>query len=595
MPKNDTQAKSIEDRIKQAESEFSECQNEVEQVKKANGISWDQREALFYGQYISIDKDGTITVDRNSTGELTTSGIDRASRIMAQLPSGRFENYSEDTGKNILMNLLFEHYVIPYARTGGPMKTRLRMVDLYSDLYTIPVLVEWMKTDLYTGPDFTILDPRRFFPQAGKAAIEDMDYCFVETFPSKAWLESLDEEYFKNKKEILECAEEVEIDKKSLAYYDRGSKTKGVRIRHKLSRNGDWLAYLPDVKNGSDKSVLIDEKEYYPRIPIVLKQQYQRIGSIWSYTNFERGYSTQEKIDRLNEMGLRAVEMMIDPPLIMDPANVIVSSIKRQKGANWFAKDGRVNDVKPVPVAPQALGAYQSQMQMLKSNIMNMSATTDTSVSKDVDPGFGKSPEALKQQGARMGARDSWDEDMMEIFVEDLFSLMADLLASKGVDPYSFSLLSGAIKQIKEDYPEEAKEIEAFIKDGKMNIPVDQVKGKYRYIIEPGSMLIKKDDVADRMLSAMKIYAENPGIKEDLAASDQKLDLGVAFKAILKEAGSKWADKIIVPVEPPKEEGAESEEESEEAPEAGLEGGMPSSPEQALAIATQALDKTQVQ
>lgn len=552
----DTSDTSIEKRIDQAESEFSECQSEAKVVQSSNGITWDQKEALFFGKYIEIDKDGNVDVKRQSTGELTTLGIDRAARIMAQLPSGRFENYSDDPGKNVMMNLLFEHYVIPYARKGGPMKVRLRMIDLYSDLYTIPVLVEWMATDQYTGPDFTILDPRRFFPQAGKSSIEEMDYCFVETFVSRAWIEALDDEIYKDKAQILEKCKEEEIDASERSYIDRASKSKGIRIRHKLSRDGSWLAYIPQ-----HKLVLIDEAEYFPRIPVVLKQQYPRIDSIWSFTNFERGYSTQEKIDKLHEMSLRATEMMIDPPLIFDPAKVIMSSIKRQKGANYLLKGGIPSDVQAARVAPESVNGFQSMYQVLKANMLSMSSSTDTAVSKDVDPGFGKSPEALKQQSARMGARDSWDQDMMEIFVEDLFSLMADLIASKGIDKYSFNLLSGAIKQIKEDYPDEADEIESFIKNGTMEIPVDRVEGKYRYIAEPGSMLIKKDDVAGFILEVLKIYAENPQMKEDLMASKQKLDAGWAFKAIIKEGGSKYADKIIVPITAPNpEEGGASTE-----------------------------------
>ncbi len=562
-------------RITEAEKEFSECSSGSSEAQKSNGISWDQKESLFFGKYINTDKDGNVTVKRDSTGEITTLAIDRASRNMAQLPSGRFENYSDDPGKNVMMNLLFEHYVIPYARKGGPMKIRLRMVDLYSELYTIPVLVEWIASEKYSGPDWTIIDIRRFFPQPGKASIDDMDYCFVETFVSKKWIEGLDEQFYKNKAKILTEAKEEEISNSQRSYLDRGSKSTGIRIRHRLGSNGDWLAYLPGTQ---DKIILIDEQEYFPRIPIVLKQQFARIDTIWSYTNFDRGYSTQEKIDRLNEMNLRATEMMIDPPLIMDPAKVIMSSIKRQKGANFLLKKGVPSDVQAVNIAPDALRGFQSQYSVFKANLQSIGAQTDTSVSKDVDPGFGKSPEALKQQDSRMGSRDSWHQDMMEIFVEDLFSLMADLLASKGIDKYSFNMLSGAIDQIKEDYPEEAQEIESFVKDGKMELPVDQVEGKYRYIIEPGSMLMQADDVAGPILQMMKIYAENPSIKADLEASGQKMDLGVAFKAIAKSADSKLAKKLIVQLQNPESvkgvggaEGTPAVEEeipTEESPEA---------------------------
>lgn len=540
MESEQEQHKDARALIEEAQSQFSECETEMKQVQKGNGYSWDEREELFFGGYFKILEGGT-TKERymSSTGEMTTLAIDRACRVMSQLPSGRFENLSGDTGKSLVMNLLFDYYVLPNAGMGVPALYVLRTADLYSDLYTIPMFVEWIKDEFYTGPTFTIINPRRFYPQVGKDTIGKMDYCFIDTFVSPSWLKSRDRKFFKNVDLILERGSNSGPEATELSPMERLNKQSGIRIRHRFMKNGDWLAWNPDVN-----SDLINEKKWYPRIPIALKHQYPRIGSLWSYTNFERGHATQYKIDKLSESHLRAVEMMIDPPAIMDPIDVILSSFKRKPKQNIFVKNGKVDNVKFMQVAPQALGAFTESYQVLKANLLSMSASTDTAVSAKTDPGFGKTPDAIKQQASRLGARDSWDQDSMQMFIEDAFSIAADEVAKMGVDGYSFSLMKEAIDNIKEDYPEE--NIDEFINGNTFTFGSERVDGKYRYRMEPGSTFIKDDDTAETILEMLKIHAENPNISQDLAKRGQRLDYGAAFRMILRDKGSKFANKIIV-------------------------------------------------
>jgi hypothetical protein len=525
--------------ITEAQAEFDECATEMTNVRKGNGFSWDEREELFYGGYFHVNDANTRERYMDSTGQLTTLAIDRAARVMAQLPSGRFENLSGDTGKNLLMNLLFDNYVIPNAGKSVPVLQTLRIADLHSDLYTIPIFVEWVAGDFYTGPKFVIVNPRRFYPQAGKESIGDMDHCFIDTYVTKDWLKTRDEKYFQNTKEIAAKANDTGPEATEVNAHDRLNKQSGILIRHRFKANGDWLAWNPDTKK-----VLIHEKKFYPRIPISLKQQYPRIGSIWSFTNFDRGFATQKKIDTMSAAETRAVEMMIDPPYIMDPAAVILSSFKRQPKAKWFVKKGQMDAVKPATIAPQALAAFSESYQISNAILLSMAAATDTAVSAKTDPGFGKSPEALKQQASRLGARDAWDQDAMKMCIEEAFSIAADEIAMKGVDPYSFTMMSDAIDRLKEDYPEE--NLDEFLNGNTFSVDRERVDGKYRYRMEPGSTIIGQEDTAETILGMLKVYAENEQIAADLAVAGERLDYGAAFKMILREKGSKFADKIIV-------------------------------------------------
>lgn len=537
-----TESNDQDKRLKEAEERFSLSSEAMTIVRKGNGFTWDERDELFYGGYFQTAEGEGKKRYMDSTGELTTLAIDQACRVVGQLPSGRFENSSGDPGKNLLMNLLFEQYVFPKSVwVGLPILQILRIANLDSNRYSVPVFVEWVRTDEYTGPKFVILNSRLSYPQPGKDSVGDMDYHHFDTFVSKEWLKTRNDKFFHNTKEIAEKATDTGPEAQELNAHDRMNKQSGIRIRHQVTKSGDWLAWNPDTR-----LVLIDEKKWFPRIPIAYKHQYPKIGSIWSFTSFERGYATQKRIDKLGAANERSTDMMIDPPVILDPAQVILSSFKRQPKAKWLVKDGNVDAVKFATVNPQALEAYSMNYQILKANLLSMAASTDTAVTSKTDPGFGKTPDAIKSQMQRMGSRDSWDQDSMQMFIEDLLSIAADEIAMKGVDSYSFSMLGQAIKRLKDEYPDE--NLDEFLAGNTFSIPVERVSGKYRYIMSPKSTLIGADDTAEMILDMLELYSKNGQIAKDLEENGERLDTGAAFKMILREKGSKFADKIITSV-----------------------------------------------
>ena len=538
---------------KELEDELSEQYEKAETAHKEvrdGGFSWDDRENMFNGRYKNAKEDTKSVL---STGELTTLAIDGSCRVMAQMPTGRFYNFNGKVGSNMLANLLYEHYIVPNAVTGGPLLMKFRMANLYSRvLPAIPMFVEWKVTDRYIGPDPVIIHPRRFRPQPGKTAIEDMDYCFIDTEVSREWLEKQDNTVWQNVDKVLAAADGKEDEGSGTPEADRApdqrSKTKtGITLRHRFKSNGDWHCFDP-----ISGKVMIKELDYYSEIPIALKVQYPRLDSVWAINDFDRGEKTQKSIDTLIRQYLDGVAASIDPPVTMDPDQVVISSIVRQPKAKWFVKNGNMNAIKMENISPQGLNTFQSTYQILKGNLLSMSASSDTSVAASVDPGMGKTPEALKQQGSRQGARDAWDTFMQEQFIERVNTIMLNMIAKKGVQPFAFNLVGNSIKKIIQEYPGEnyAELLGADYQSGKLSVSNEAIKGQYRYMVDPGSILAK-DDTGQKLLNYVKIYNEYPEIKNDFAASKQKFNQGEAFKRAMIDDGIKDSEKIIVTEQSP--------------------------------------------
>lgn len=546
--------------------QFSAAQTAQKESREDGNFPWSDREDLFRGLYKHPEEK---TKSSLSTGELSTIIIDAHYRVMAQLPSGRFYNYNGNPGANLAMNLLMEHWVLPNANTGGSVLLKHRQTCLYSSIFPYSLTyVDWRvkaadKDYGYTGPDPIPVHPNRFYPQPGKSTIQDMDYCFIDTEVSKEWLTERGKaevdgvKVWKNVDKVLENHKDdegvgtPEVDRSN---GEKGKKKTGITLRHQFLKDGTWRVYAPFEDNKGE--LLVNEKEYYTAIPVFLNSQLPLIDTLEGYNTMERGQQTQKSMDSVVRMNLEGYAISINPPVMVDPKRLSYSSVIMQAGATWM---GEMGSAQVMNVNPNAMATFQGTYGTLKGNLLSLGAQQDTSVSKTVDTGMGKTPEAIRAQGDKMGVRDTGMIFMMEQYIEQLYTFMADMIVHKGIEDYTFNLFGGALKKIQDQYPEE--DLKEFLNGSQVSIPLSKIKGNYRYEIEVGSTSFKKDDTGQQLLSFIEIYNKYPGIAEDFAAAGQKFNQGEAFKRAFIDSGVQDADKIIVTQESP-----------ESLPEMGSEG-----------------------
>jgi hypothetical protein len=529
--------KTIDSNITTLYDEAESAHREV----RGRGFAWDEREEFFYGRYKS-SKENTKSV--YSTGELQGMVIDSACRVMAQMATGRFTSIADDDIANVIAaNLVYHHHILPNANTGGDFFTKNRQVNIYSKVYgTMPAYIDWIVSDRYTGPDLVLVHPRRFRPQPGKYAIEDMDHCFVETTVSKRWLEDRAKNPKAKKIWNIEGVQESELDNGSLTTEERKA-TQGKKLivlRHYFNRDGDWIIYNP-----AGNAEVVNQKRYFPCIPLIDKQTIPVLDRYWGLGDYERGETPQKSLDTMIRLFLDGWEYSNEPPLIMDPEEVVLSSIVRQPKAKWFVKDGKINAIQPVNVNPRSLEMFQGAYNIIKANLLSLSAQTDTSVSKSVDVGFGKTPEALRQQAQREGSRDAWDRYMQERFLEKAATMMMRIAIHRGMDGVKIRDIQSALGKIKSSYPE--KDLSIF-QNGV--IRKDYLKGTLRYEVDPGSTM-KRDNAGERLIGILSYAEKNPKIEESLAQSGKRINWGEALKRAGIDEGIQDWDKIIVDAKNP--------------------------------------------
>ena len=95
---------------------------------------WTDVEKLFHNQLVSSIATGSKS--RVFDPKLTTLVLERGYRVMSQLPTGKVRAIStNDQATSTMMNLILDKYIIPHANAQFDFLTKLRMIDIYSNLY----------------------------------------------------------------------------------------------------------------------------------------------------------------------------------------------------------------------------------------------------------------------------------------------------------------------------------------------------------------------------------------------------------------------------------------------------------------------------
>lgn len=533
--------------------------------------SWDDKESMLIGTNRAT-LTGTTKSQVNDQ-RLSTIVIERAARVMAQLPSGKVQALTQkDTGKNTLMNLIVSKYIYPNARAQFDLLTKFRMWDVYSDVYgSMPLLVDYRIDDDYIGPDCYLTPIRNFIAQPGRISIQDSDHAFIDTWVSVAWLKKRNPKFWKNLDWIIKEAEKGGTDrasqdsaKRSLVERNRypnvgGGKGDSAMVclstRYERDR---WVTFAPDYADRDKSNIVrdIENPQHNNRIPIVMKHCFPLLDSIIGLGEFERGKTIQFAMNSLINLYLDGVKMSIFPPIMIDATGVVPSTIKFNPAAKWLVTKG--NAIQPFPVNPQGMQTFQSTYSFLISSLLNMAGTTDTSVTAQTDPGMGKTPDAIKMLSARESARDNWDRFMMEKAIEETMDIMVDMVATKQEKPIEFNLFEDEIKQIKRENPDvlellgKKETYKAFDskKAGKVSITSEDVgKTKYKYFIDSGTSMKQDDDKMNQTATMLlETVIKNPQLIDAMkqSATPRTVDIGELFEVIVNTSGLPNANKIVV-------------------------------------------------
>lgn len=548
---------------KEVKNEILNRKNKAEDYLSSKRQLWDECEKLFHLQL--NDELSSKSKSKVFDPKLSTLTLERSYRVMAQLPVGRIKGVSKnDIGASKLMNLLLEKYVLPNANAQFDFLTKLRMVDLYSNIYgNFFVLIDWdVKPNGYIGPDLWLLNIRDVFPQVGAVSLEDSDYIIVRTWKPLSYFENLAQgEGFKNISKLVEKLKNLsgskdkrnkdEISQREQEQYPNTQAAKESGYFEVLTQfeKDRWVDYcvdadleFRDIKNPHENGEL----------PVVCKYSIPLLDDFMGMGDFERGKSMQMTVNSIWNLYLDACKMSIFPPALINKDYIAsMSSIKYGAAEKWLVRGNNINNAaQMLNLNPQGIATFNNTYQIANASLLNLFGTTDTSVSQQTEPGFGKTPKALQMQQTRENTRDNADRFYMEQFLTKVMKKMVNLLSKKQSKAISLRIFEEEIASLERSYPEIRENFEE--KTGKLTVPKSKTGSIiYDYEIVPGSTyMIDEKAQQDNLLMLLDLFLKSQTpqgnlLTQQLQQEGYNLNFGELFTRIVSKMGIQDWEKII--------------------------------------------------
>lgn len=523
---------------------------------------WDTYERLFHNRLsdaISEKTDSSVFDPK-----LSTLTLERSYRVMAQLATGKAKAISKnDLGSGLLMNLIVDKYVNLNANAQFELLTKFRMVDLYSNIYgNYFTLLDWdVKKNGYIGPDIWLLNIRDVFPQVGAVSLEDSDYVIVRTWKPLSFFEQLKKDKgYKNIDAII-----TKLKDKTGSKQDRDSNSKSQREENEYPK-GDaakqkgyfevvtmyerdrWVDFSIDADMEFRD---IDNPHENGELPVDCKYSIPLLDDFMGMGDFERGASMQQVINSNWNLYLQAVKMSIFPPVLINKDNIAAfSSLKYVSAAKWLVRGQINNAAQPLQLTPRGIETFNNTYQVANGSLLNLFGTTDTTVTRQVEAGFGKTPQALDMQQQRENTRDNADRFYMEQYLRKVYRKMVNLISKKQSSAITIRMFQEEVEELARSYPEVAEMYDQ--KTGKLSIDKKKTGSiLYDYEITSGSTYaLDQKSQQENLTALLQLFITNPQIGQQLIqmldSQGYEVRLGEMFKRIVSNSGIQDWDKIVI-------------------------------------------------
>lgn len=524
-------------------------------------LVWDAAEQLFHGQL----NDAISSNAKSSVFDpkLSTLTIERSYRVMAQLQTGKVRGISRnDIGDAMLKNLLLEKYVIPNANSQFDFLTKMRMVDMYSNIYgNFFTLIDWnIGRNGYVGPDLWLLNIRDVFPQVGAVSLDDSDYVIIRTWRPLSYFQNLKkQDGYKNIPAILAKLEGQTGSKQSRDSEQTSKREEKEYPNSNPAKNRGYFEVLTRFERDRWVDICVDaDLEFRDQknqhddddLPVKCKYSMPLLDDIMGFSDFERGGSMQKLINSVWNLYLDGVGMSIFPPILVNKDNIASpSSLKLEKAAKWLVRNQINNSAQAMNLSPKGIAEFNNVYRTATASILNLFGTTDTNVTAETDPGFGKTPQALAQQAQRENTRDNADRFFMEQYLSSVMKKFCNLLSKKQSNAITIRLFEEEIEKLSRSYPE-IKDSYDYDK-GELSIPKGRGSELYDYEIVSGSTFaVDQKQQQQNLANLLELYQSSQTPQGNLLVAQleqegYRFKFGELFKRVVSNSGIQDWDKIL--------------------------------------------------
>jgi len=369
-----------------------------------------------------------------------------------------------------------------------------------------------------------LLNKRDVFKQVGAVSLEDSDYVIVRTWKSIEWFESVEKlDGYKDVKKVIRLFSDKAGEKEDRQFKDKTSrehqeytdamaaKKSGFFKVLSMYERDRWVDYVP----GADTIIRdMDNPNDDDQLPVIEKYSLPLLDDADGMGDSERGKSMQMALNSNWNLYAGGIKMSMFPPVKLAKNKIAaMNSIKWGPAEKWLGKMD-TNFAEVLNLTPQGTNTFNNTRQSIYGSLQQQFGTSFTNVSATDSQLQGKTPQALKMQAQREGARDSADRFYMESFLTKVLGRFANLITKKQPKALQIRLFKDEIDELFEEYPDFKEMYNK--KTGKIKIGKTQFKNAlFDYEIITGSTyLVDKKEQQDNLTSTLALLTQNLGPNE---------------------------------------------------------------------------------
>lgn len=357
-------------------------------------------------------------------------------RAIQQLPTGVVSAVDENSPWPILAEFVYLEKILPNANAEYVLIHKCWMTMEAGETFGgVAVYTPMLYKDGELLPDYIVVSWRDVFIQPGKKSASDSNYLFMRTWWQESDVDQLiNEEKERRRKAREEGAEyEPSWDLEALEEIKDAIISKDDKAQNEAEQERSLDPSGIEIVTGFQAGVGATFYTFNPATEKIVrrKQNKDPRGKITLDWYF---YDT----DGANPLGRSVLELigplqnLIDSDMqayqynravALQPTVNVFGNVNERRlnfGANAVNKIQDQNArIEPMNIDTTALREYPNLYGLQKSQMLNLVNSPDTSISAEVgNPGFGKTPQALKTQQAQLSIDDNALRKGFEAFFE---------------------------------------------------------------------------------------------------------------------------------------------------------------------------------
>lgn len=526
--------------------------------------------------------------------------IKSARRAVQQLPAGVVSTSDEYSPWPILAEFAYLKEILPNANAEYDLIHKMWItIENGESFGSQCVFTPVAYNDGKLLPDYLIVSWRDVFIQPGKRSASDSDYLFVRTWWQKTDVEKLiDAEKerrdtakkegalyeptwdLKALEEIKEAIVTKDSKDQSEAEQQYSLDPSGIEIitGFQIGHNATFFTFNP-----ATKKIVRRKKNKDPRAKIPLN---------WYFYD----------ADGVNPLGRSVLELigplqnLIDSDMqayqynraaALRPTINVYGDVNERtlefkpNGLNKI-KNPNVR-IEAMSVDTSAIRDYPNLYGLQKSQMLNLVNSPDTSISAEVgNPGFGKTPQALKTQQAQLSIDDNALRKGFEAFFEEWSETAINLYFAEREGVEIIQLDTDTAQRLR-DLEEKGHVLDGVVldDDNKATVDFSKAKGVLKFKIDASTTKVNSEAAQLDSLKTLIQTLDSSQSLNQVVPVDKKL---AAWNAIVANSGIDGLDELKV-----------TEEEMKEMQEAQTQAAVSATDETATAEVEQpAEDEAQV-